>query len=210
MEMIDIYDENHIYLGNCEKSLAHKLGLWHDIFTCLIINKDKRTVFLQIKNHKHNSIHNKDLIEITVGGHYKSGEKIEDGVREINEETGLDVNFKELISLGTRQVSLTINKNYIIREFQYMILYSADKELEDFKNFDDEVVSFIEFNIDELIELLLYKKDNIKGKTINGIKNINLSNFVESYLNNDKLYLRFLIAAKRYISGENKELIFWQ
>ena len=38
---------------------------------------------------------------------------------------------------------------------------------------------------------------------------VTLDNFVESYLKGDKLYLRLLIAAKRYLNNEREELIFW-
>lgn len=50
------------------KKLAHKLGMWHDVFTCQIINPKTKTAIFQIKNHLHNNLHSKDLIEITVGG----------------------------------------------------------------------------------------------------------------------------------------------
>ena len=38
---------------------------------------------------------------------------------------------------------------------------------------------------------------------------VTLDNFVKSYLTGDKLYLRLLIAAKRYLAGEDVELIMW-
>lgn len=70
MEIINIYNDNHELLGTADKDLAHKLGLWHEVFTSLIINPAKNTVFFQIKKHSHNNIHAKNLIEITVGSHY--------------------------------------------------------------------------------------------------------------------------------------------
>ena len=33
MEYLDIYNDNHELLGVCGKKLAHKLGMWHDVFT---------------------------------------------------------------------------------------------------------------------------------------------------------------------------------
>ena len=209
MEQIDIYNDNHEFIGVCDKNLAHKLGMWHEVFTCQFINLKKKTAIFQIKNHNHNNIHDKDLIEITVGGHYKSGEKISDGVREIKEESGLEVDFNELKYLGVRQVSTTVNPNYIVREFQHIYFYFTDKDAFELTSVDDEVTEFIEFDIDELIELLLQKREFIFGKTMNKNRKITLDNFVESYLKNDKLYLRLLIAAKRYINKEDPELILW-
>ena len=209
MEYLDIYNDNHELIGSCEKKLVHKLGMWHEVFTCQIINPKKKTAIFQIKNHNHNNIHDKDLIEITVGGHYKTGEKIEDGIRELKEETGLEVKFEDLKYLGVRQVATTVNPNYIVREFQHIFLYPTENTINEFKCVDDEISEFIEFDIDELIKLLLKDKKIIYGKTSTDKIKITLDNFVESYLKNDKLYLRLLIAAKRYIDKEDERLIFW-
>jgi len=209
MEYLDIYNDNHEFLGTCEKKLAHKLGLWHEVFTCQFINDKNKTAIFQIKNHKRNNIHDKDMIEITVGGHYKSGEKLEDGIRELNEETGLKVDFEELKYLGVRQVATTVNPNYIVREYQHIFLCFTDKDISEFRCEDNEVTQFIEFSIDELIELLLGKTEQIYGNTGQEKTKITRDNFVENYLKGDKLYLRLLIAAKRYINKEDSDLIFW-
>ena len=42
MEFIYIYNENHKYLGICEKGLAHKLGLWHEVFNGIIVNRENK------------------------------------------------------------------------------------------------------------------------------------------------------------------------
>lgn len=209
MEYLDIYNDNHELIGTCEKKLAHKLGMWHEVFTCQMINPKKKTAIFQIKNHLHNHIHDKDLIEITVGGHYKSGEKLQDGIRELEEETSLTASFDDLKYLGVRQIATTVNENYIVREFQQIFLYFTEQEVQSFKSTDDEVSQFIEFDIDELIDLLLKKKKYIYGYENSQKVKITLDNFVESYLKHDQLYLRLMIAAKRYISGEDAELIFW-
>ncbi len=209
MEYINIYDDNYNLIGTSEKKKAHKEGLWHEVFTCEIINPKKNTAIFQIKNHKHNNIHDKDLIEITVGGHLRSDETLEDGVREIKEETGLDIKYSELKYLGVRQVATTVSSDYIVREFQNIYLLFIDKDLKEYKCIDDEVSDFIEFDIDKLIELLLGNIKSVYGYTKDKKVKITLDNFVESYLKGDKLYLRLLIAAKRYLNKEREDLIFW-
>ena len=102
MEHINIYNDNHELIGECEKDHAHKSGLWHEVFTCQIINPKKGTAIFQIKNHDHNNIHDKDLIEITIGGHLRSDEKLEDRIRDVREETGLELDFNKLKYLGVR------------------------------------------------------------------------------------------------------------
>lgn len=208
MELLDIYNENHIYLGVCEKGLTHKLGLWHEVFNGIIVNKDKKTIILQIKNAKHNGIHKNDMIEISVGGHYVAGEKREDGIREIKEETGIKIEYNKLIYLGERQVSTIVNENYIVREFQQLYIIPSTIEVDKLKSYDDEVSGFVEFKINELIDFLLNKKTKIKG--INNkleIKEFNKDDFVENYLKGDELFLKFAIVAKRYVEGEEKNLL---
>lgn len=210
MELIDIYNENHEHLGICDKNLAHKLGLWHEVFNGIIVNKNKNTVIFQIKNSTHNKVHNINKIEISIGGHYMAGEKSEDGIREIEEESGIKTNFKELINLGERQVSTIVNKDYIVREFQKIFIIPYNDSINKLNCKDDEVTGFIEFNIDDCLDLFLRFKNNIVGIN-NKMENVNvtLENFVESYLKGDELYLRLVIASKRYVNGERLELLKW-
>ena len=210
MELIDIYNENHEYVGICEKELAHKLGLWHEVFNGIIVNKNKNSIIFQIKIANHNKVHNTNKIEISVGGHYKSGEKFEDGIREIKEETGIKIDFKELIYLGERQVSTIVKEDYIVREFQKIFIIPYNDSINKLNCKDDEVNGFVEFDIDDCLDLFLRFKNNIVGIN-NKMENVNvtLENFVESYLKGDELYLRLVIASKRYVNGERLELLKW-
>lgn len=210
MELINIYNENHEYLGSCEKGLAHKLGLWHEVFNGIIVNKERKSVIFQVKNAKHNKVHNMDKIDISVGGHYKVGEKIEDGIREIKEESGIEIDFEDLVYLGERQVSIVVKEDYIVREFQKMFIIPYDGSITNLRCQDDEVKGFIEFKIDDCIDLFLKKKTSIVGINNNGDNiEVTLKNFVESYLKRDELYLRLVIASKRLINDERIELLRW-
>jgi len=165
-EYIDIYDSKENLLGYCEKEKAHKLGYWHRVFGCLIYNSKKNRVFLQLKNPDHNNrINKKPLLEITAGGHLISGETIMNGVREIKEETGFDVEYEKLIFLEKRKCNKVISKNYKIKEFQYYYSLDLNINVTDFKNFDRaEVLSFVEISINDLTKLLNNKVKNIKVK----------------------------------------------
>lgn len=210
MEFIDIYNENHKYLGICEKGLAHKLGLWHEVFNGIIVNRENKSIIFQIKNAKHNQVHEMDKIDISVGGHYQAGEKIEDGIREIKEESGIEIEFKDLIYLGERQVSTVVKEEYIVREFQKIFIVPYNDSITKLKCQDDEINGFIEFRIDDCIDLFLKNKTSIVGID-NNEKNteVTLKNFVEAYLNGDELYLRLVIASKRFVEGERIKLLKW-
>ena len=210
MELINIYNENHQYLGICEKGLAHKLGLWHETFNGIIVNKENKSIIFQIKNANHNRVHDMDKIDISVGGHYQAGEKIEDGIREIKEESGIEIDFKDLVYIGERQVSTIVKEDYIVREFQKIFIVPYNGSITNLKCQDDEVNGFIEIKIDDCIDLFLKDKTSIVG--IDNNKNnieVSLKKFVEAYLNGDELYLRLAIASKRFVEGERIELLKW-
>ncbi|MGN0966111.1 MAG: NUDIX domain-containing protein [Candidatus Coprovivens sp.] len=208
MEMLDIFDKDHNYLGTCEKKEVHQKGLWHQVFACLLIDGEKNKVYLQYKNSGHNDVSNLNKIDISVGGHLSAGETIEDGIREIEEETGLKVAYKDLIPVGMRLIDKLINENYIIREFSYLHIYDSEFDLNTLKSQDDEVLYFIEFDIDELIAYFTNETDKISGLTPEGYKEFKKEDFIQAYIGDDRLYLKYLLLAKQVINKEQN--ISWQ
>lgn len=192
-EYIDIYDEKERLLGYCEKETVHKLGYWHKTFGCLIYNNKTKKVFFQLKNPAHNNINKIPLLEITSGGHLVSGEKIEDGVREIKEETGFVTEFKDLSFLLRRECDITKYDNYIIREFQYFYGLDINVDIKDFKNYDkEEVISFVEIDINDTLKLIRGNKDSIRGKDNKGkITEITIDNFDRAFIE-DGLFIDLL------------------
>ncbi len=201
-EFIDIFDENENLLGYCEKEYAHKLGFFHKVFGCLIYNNKKNKVFFQIKNPNHNK---KPLLEITAGGHLMSGETLENGVREIKEETGFVVDYKKLVFIEKRTCKKVISENYQINEFQYFYLLDFNIKVEDFKNYDsEEIIGFVELDIYELLKLLKGKIKKIKGRRETGkLINITISDLDEPFIDNG-LYISLL--TKLNIKKGKKEM----
>ena len=193
MEFIDIFDKKGNLLGYCEKDQAHKLGYWHKVFGCLIYNNKSNKVFLQLKNPNHNKINKKPLLEITAGGHLLSGETVKNGVREIKEETGLDIEYNKLTFIEERTCNKVISKNYKIKEFQYFYIANLDIDVTVFKDFDrEEVIGFIEVDIHDLLKLLNKKLKRIKGKRENGnVINISIDDLDKAFIDNG-LYLSLL------------------
>lgn len=192
-EYIDIYDKDENLLGYCEKDKAHKLGYWHKVFGCLIYNSKSHKVFMQLKNPNHNKINKKPLLEITAGGHLISGETLQNGIREIKEETGFSVDYEDLIFLEKRKCDKIVSKDYKIKEFQYYYSLDLNIQVNDFTNFDtSEVISFVELDISDLIKLLIYKVKNIKGKDSeeNDIV-ISINDLDQAYIKNG-LYISLL------------------
>ena len=193
MEFIDIFDKKGNLLGYCEKDQAHKLGYWHKVFGCLIYNNKSNKVFLQLKNPNHNKVNKKPLLEITAGGHLLSGETLKNGIREIKEETGLDIEYNKLAFIEERTCNKVISKNYKIKEFQYFYTANIDIDVTAFKDFDqEEVIGFVEVDIHDLLKLLNKKLKRINGKRENGnVINISIDDLDKAFIDNG-LYLSLL------------------
>ncbi len=199
-EYIDTYNENHQFIGRFEKKKGHELGLWHDVLGSLIINPSKNEVFFQLKNHKHNNVNDYDLLEITAGGHLRAGERLEDGIREVKEETGLQVSFEDMIPSGIRKCDM--DNNMIIREFQYYYLLPLDIDLQDLKPNEEESVAFVKMDIDEALDVIVNNQSaiaSISSNDNNREYTINKQCFDPAFINNG-VFINLLQQAQFYSS----------
>lgn len=183
---IDTYNENHDYIGSFEKDKAHQLLLWHDVVGCMIFNPNSKKIYFQLKNHKHNNVNKKDLLEITTGGHLKSGETQSGLLREMEEETGIIATADQLIFCEARKCDR--DNNMIIREFQKYYILPLDIYLKDFCPKDiEEIVGIVEIDFKDAMSAI-YNNKTINAKIIkdNNIADItiNKSNFDAAYINN--------------------------
>lgn len=219
MTKVQIYnDRNEPINLLVDKKEAHSKGLWHRVFICILINKKTKSIILQKKIQNKYNFDRPDYLDISVGGHYDNYETIEEGVREIREEIGLNPDFSELISLGVRQNSVILGENYYNREFQHIFAYVVDDDLENINfNFTDgEVTALVELNIDNTINLLQYNSNVVNSKILkfqNGdkeIENIEITrnDFVPDFLKFDQFMLRLFVAGRRILNND-KEIIFW-
>lgn len=49
-EIIDIFTDQYELVGQASKEEAHKNGLWHRVFTCIVINSENEKILLQKKS----------------------------------------------------------------------------------------------------------------------------------------------------------------
>jgi isopentenyldiphosphate isomerase len=103
-EALDIFDEKQNPLGVAGKAEAHRLGLWHYAFHCWLYRvvdagADVRLLFQQRGPDK--ALY-PGLFDISAAGHYRAGEAVADGVREVEEELGIAIPFEDLVELGVR------------------------------------------------------------------------------------------------------------
>lgn len=94
-ERVDVCTESMEITGTASRKEAHIKGLLHRTFQCWF--SDSEYLYFQIRGH---NVEFPDFLDVTVGGHISAGETVEDASREIMEEIGVEISFKELSYLG--------------------------------------------------------------------------------------------------------------
>ena len=136
-ELIDIYDESNNLTGVRKmKSEAHKEGLWHRN-THIWIYNPKGEILLQLRA-KDKDLY-PDMWDISAAGHVAAGEDpLTAGVREIEEEIGLNVKKEDLQFFKIRKV-MVVYKKIKNNEFNYIYLLKFDGDAKRLRLQDEEV-----------------------------------------------------------------------
>ena len=205
MEYIDVFDINYNHIGKEEKDKAHLDGLWHQTFHCWIVRPDNRILF-QLRS-KDKSTH-PDKLDISAAGHLSAGESIEDGIREIKEELGIDVDFDNLASLGWyKQISDIPTKKGIFhnKEFTHVYFLKDNTPLNEYVMQPEEVDGLYEMSIEDGFKLF---NDEVSEISVRGIRResntcetikISKDRFI---LRSSAYYNKLFIMAERFIKGE--------
>lgn len=164
LEFIDIYDASLRPLGKMERDEAHKKGQWHQTFHCWVINCEKQTILFQIRS-KTTKTHPTKL-DISAAGHIRSGESVEDGIRELEEELGLRYEIGDLIFAGKRvEVSDNNEKNVHNREYQSVYFCKSNLAIDDYNPDPEEVSGLAEIPLDESIRLFSGQVSEVNVRT---------------------------------------------
>lgn len=101
------------------RAAVHRDGDWHRAFHCWVGWRDRQQgvsrILVQRRSAGKDTVPN--LLDVAVGGHYRSGESLAQVFREIEEELGISVSLDELIPLGRRR-SVGRGEGIIDREIQ--------------------------------------------------------------------------------------------
>ena len=149
-EQFDVLDENGAPTGETKaRAQVHRDGDWHRSLHLWLV-KEGRYVLLQRRSP------NKDLeggkVDVTVGGHFRAGEGLDEVVREVEEEIGLFVRPGDLHPLETRQVERLYDEA-TDREFQETYVMRCEQPLEHYYLDCKEVTVLYEIPINGAVEL---------------------------------------------------------
>lgn len=204
-ELLDVYNDNMELIGIKKRSEVHSNGYWHKSFHCWVIHKkeNKKYVLFQRRGPQKKLYPN--TLDITAAGHYVKGETIEDGIRELNEELGINAKYSDLIYLGIR-CDVAIIGDVTNREFCDVYLFESPLDINEYNLQEDEVAGIVEISLEDGLKLFACEVDEIKIRGMmleNGEKKENLFNITLSDVipRQDRYYLKVFIMAERYFEG---------
>ena len=205
-ELVDVYDDSLHKVGVATRNEAHRKGLWHLNLHCWIVTKRKGgAVIFQVRSgHKPTFA---GLLDSTVGGHFKAGERIEDVAREIEEEIGIDPNVDKLVPLG-RRVDVTGPYGLSKREIAEVFFIRDDRALQTYRVDPLEVRALVEVRIWDGLRLFSGRAKKVKaagvewdkaGKAAEARMEVTKDSFVPKM---DSYYMTLFIMAMRLLKGD--------
>ncbi|EDL64867.1 NUDIX hydrolase [Bacillus sp. SG-1] len=99
-ETLNIFDNEGYHIGAAARDEVHRQGHWHETFHCWFIKWENEKYFLYFQLRSMDKKDYPNLLDITAAGHILSHETFEDGIREVKEETGINVRYEELVPMG--------------------------------------------------------------------------------------------------------------
>ncbi|WP_259455614.1 NUDIX domain-containing protein [Bacillus sp. PK3_68] len=162
-EMIRVVDEKRKEIGIASRDDVHKKGHWHETFHCWVISKKENsyTIHLQVRSEIKKDF--PGLLDITAAGHLLAHETVQDGVREVQEELGLDVSFNDLILLGTVPDRLHMG-DFLDNEWCHVFLYESLKPIEDYSLQKEEVSGIVSVDLSVFLRFCQGEELNMLGE----------------------------------------------
>lgn len=202
-ELFDIYDETLTHIGIKPREAVHRDGDWHQVFHCWVIGRDPDGAAFVVLQKRALDRDYAGKIDISAAGHLEAGESARDGVREIEEELGLNVAFEDLTALGIR-IGATKIGDFIDRQFCHVFFYECNQPLENYCFQNEEILGLVTLPIAAGLRLFTGEASSVTVKAVGlGSDTIDLTrdDFIHSL---DNYVLKMLILARRYFAGETQ------
>ena len=187
VEMLTVVDINRNKLGVKSREAVHRDGDWHETFQCWFIEQVENTYYIYVQKRSANKKDYPSMYDITAAGHLLVDETVEDGVREIKEELGIDVSMDELTFLQAIPNSITL-QNLIDNEISLVYLYEVKKPIR-FSFLDEEVEAVMRVKLSDFEKLVYGEVDQVlcqkheDGEIINHYITISMSQVVPHEVN---------------------------
>ena len=203
-ELLDIYDENQVHIGVKERAAVHRDGDWHKVFHCWVIYRGADGIdYLVMQKRGPDKDTFPNLLDVTAAGHYQAGEDIRDGIREVQEELGITVDFDDLVPLG-QHIGVSQYEDLVDRQFCDVFLLVHQQDIHKYHFQKEELVGLVEFSLQDGLKLFNRQVKAISARATGfGVDEMLISegDFVPR---EDDYIERVLLLAGRYLNGERE------
>lgn len=157
-EFLEVYSPEGTKTGQKKsKSEIHRKGLFHSTVHVWIFTEEGN-ILIQKRSKKKEL--NPGVWDVSVAGHIKFNENIKEAAkRETLEETGININTKDLLKIGVYR-SINIHPTAIDKEFFHTYILKIDRNSIDLDYKNNEVDDLKFISIEEMESLI--KEENNK------------------------------------------------
>ncbi|MDR6226895.1 NUDIX hydrolase [Desmospora profundinema] len=163
-EMLDLLDEQGQIVGQATRTEVHRRGWWHRTFHCWLLERHETELSILIQQRHESKEASPGLWDITAAGHLEAGEEPLKGLRELEEELGLQLMPADLHPIGILPVEMEMGEGRMDREFCHLFLAWSPLSMERFRLCDGEVSAICRVSLAEAEELLEGKRERIGGE----------------------------------------------
>ncbi len=201
-EYFDIYDEKQRPIGVKERVAVHRDGDWHKVFHCWVIYRGEDGVdYIVMQKRAPDKDTFPNLLDISAAGHYQAGEDIRDGIREVQEELGITVDFEELVPLG-QHVGVAQYENLIDRQFCDVFLLVHKQDIHDYQYQKEEITGLVVFSLQDGLKLFDGQVRAIPAKAVGlGVNELDISE-TDFVPRTDDYIIDVMKLAVRCLNGE--------
>ena len=161
-ELFDLCDANGLPTGAIKpRGLVHRDGDWHRSFHCWIVSAKSGRPELIMQRRSPDKDTWGGRWDVSVGGHYAAGEGIEGGLREIEEELGIQVALDELTPAARRRDETWHPNSLIDREVQDVFFLRRDLDVGSLRPSPLEVTALASVPADKLSHVAAGKIESI-------------------------------------------------
>ncbi|MBM7619177.1 isopentenyldiphosphate isomerase [Bacillus tianshenii] len=161
-EKLRIFDEKGKFVGVETRREVHKKGYWHETFHFWLVERVEGVEYIYFQLRSEHKKDYPDLLDITAAGHILATETVEDGIREVKEEIGIDVSMEELHSLGVIPYT-NVHHDLIDRELAHVFLLVRKYDMEDFLLQPEEVSGMARIKLDDMILMWEGKLEQVEA-----------------------------------------------
>lgn len=179
-ERFDLVDEEGAALGVSKaRAEVHRDGDWHQSLHLWVVLRGREggpegdRVLLQRRSAAKDTHASK--VDVSVAGHLRAGESIDDAFREAEEEIGLPLRASDAVRLWVRRSVLRTATVYD-RELQHVFVALCDASFEALRPDPDEVAGVLAVSIDALLALV-ERGESVpaRERTATGVRDVTLA-----------------------------------